>query len=101
MAKLRIDIHPEAILEEDSAYLYYLARGLRAAELFRSELERAREAIQSAPETCASYLHGTRRYKLRRYPYIVVYRVAESRIEVIAVAHGRRKPGYWAKRLRR
>jgi toxin ParE1/3/4 len=45
------------------------------------------------------YLHGTRAYLLRRFPYIVAYRIAEHRVEVLAVAHGHRKPGYWSDRV--
>ncbi|MCI0334679.1 MAG: type II toxin-antitoxin system RelE/ParE family toxin [Planctomycetes bacterium] len=101
MARLPIDIHPEARLEEDDAFFYYRERSLRAAESFLKELEKARQAIQKSPEAWAAYLHGTRRYRLKRYPYVVVYRVAAFRIEVVAVAHGRRKPGYWADRLKR
>ncbi len=36
----------------------------------------------------------------RRFPYILVYRLAEHRIEIIAVAHGRRRPGFWKRRLK-
>lgn len=36
---------------------------------------------------------------LRRFPFVVFYRVDESLIRVIAVAHKRKRPGYW--RLRR
>jgi toxin ParE1/3/4 len=99
MAKLPIDYHPEARLETDAAFDWYRERSTRAAERFYLELEKAHTAIQSSPETWAEYLYGKRRYRLKRYPYVVVFRVAEHRIEVIAVAHGRRKPGYWRNRL--
>jgi len=36
---------------------------------------------------------------MKRYPFVVVYRLAAERIEIMAVAHGRRKPGYWKGRL--
>jgi hypothetical protein len=35
-----------------------------------------------------------------RYPISLVYRVRDSEIQVIAVAHGRRHPEYWRSRLR-
>ena len=44
------------------------------------------------------HLHGTRKFLLRRFPYGVVYRITKSAIQVIAVAHGRRRPGYWKSR---
>jgi plasmid stabilization system protein ParE len=100
MAKLPIDIHPAARLEEDDAFEWYYQRSLRAAEGFLHEIEQARSAIQTSPEAWAQYLFDTRRYLLKRYPYVVVYRVTDERIEVVAIAHGRRKPGYWAGRIK-
>jgi hypothetical protein len=29
------------------------------------------------------------------FPYDVVYRVSETIIEIVAIAHHARKPGYW------
>jgi plasmid stabilization system protein ParE len=100
MAKLPIDIHPAARLEEDEAFEWYYRRDLSAAEGFLREIEQARSAIQSSPEAWAEYLYDTRRYLLKRYPYVVVYRLTEDRIQVVAIAHGRRKPGYWTDRLK-
>lgn len=40
-----------------------------------------------------------RRAPVKRFPYHVVYLEAESTIRILAVAHERRKPGYWKKRL--
>jgi toxin ParE1/3/4 len=99
MARLPIDFHPEARLEADAAFEHYRERSTKAAERFYLELERASTAIQNAPESWAAYLRGTRRYLLKRFPFVVVYRATENRIEIIAVAHGHRRPGYWADRL--
>jgi len=99
MAKLPVDIHPEARLEADAAFDWYRERSLRVADAFLQAVEQARTAIQNAPDLWAEYLYGTRRYLLKRFPFVVVYREKNRRIQVIAVAHGRRKPGYWRNRL--
>lgn len=39
--------------------------------------------------------------KLRSFPYLVLYRVGPDRVEIIAVAHAKRRPGYWEDRLER
>jgi plasmid stabilization system protein ParE len=82
------------------AYRWYADRSLDAAEAFREELARAGRAIQRSPQIWAPYLSGTRRYLMKRFPFIVVFRAAADRIEIIAVAHGRRRPGYWKGRVR-
>ncbi len=66
---------------------------------FQQELQDAGRAIQCAPERWANYLFGTRRYMMKRYPFVLVYRVATERIEIVAVAHAKRNPGYWKERL--
>ncbi len=67
---------------------------------FADEIDTAIAAIELNPEEWPSYDHGTRHYLLRRYPFGVVYRIEAARILVVAVAHGHRRPGYWASRLR-
>lgn len=42
-----------------------------------------------------------RRRAVRRFPYHVVYLELRDRLQVLAVAHDRRRPGYWAGRIRR
>jgi toxin ParE1/3/4 len=99
MAKLPIEIHVEAHEEEEKAFDWYLERSLDAVEAFIQEIEQARFAIQETPESWTEYSHGTRRYLLKRFPYVVVYRVAADRIEIVAIAHGRRITAYWAERF--
>jgi plasmid stabilization system protein ParE len=40
-----------------------------------------------------------RRRPVHRFPYHVVYVELSDRIQVLAIAHDRRRPGYWAGRL--
>ena len=40
-----------------------------------------------------------RRRPVRRFPYHVVYLELPNRLQVLAVAHDRRKPAYWVGRL--
>jgi len=42
-----------------------------------------------------------RRKAVRRFPYHVVYIELSDRLQILAVAHDRRRPGYWVGRLRR
>jgi hypothetical protein len=38
---------------------------------------------------------GFRHYHLRHFPYTVFYDIAAQTVNVFAVAHQRRRPGYW------
>lgn len=95
---LPVVFHSEARRDALEAYTWYLKQSESAAIAFESELEAARIAISRSPLMWGNYLWGTRRYLLKKFPYAVVYRVHETRIEVLAVAHGKRRP-FWRNRM--
>lgn len=96
---LHVELHPAALAEAESAAAWYAARSSRAAAAFAREIETAIALIAENPERGFVYLEGTRRILLKRFPFLVVFRVQGERIHVVAVAHGRRRPGYWSGRL--
>lgn len=98
MTRLPLELHPEAEAEARDARFWYAQRDAAAAERFMRALDHAMQMIVQAPERWPSYLHGARRFLTRRYPFSVVYRVLADRILVVAVAHQRRRPGYWRSR---
>jgi len=96
---LTLDYLEQAVIEAEGAARWYAERSRTAAERFSTELDEAEAAILERPEAWPASGDGTRRYLLRRFPFSVVYRIEESRILIVAVAHARRRPGYW--KLRR
>jgi hypothetical protein len=42
--------------------------------------------------------HGTRKFVLQRFPFNIFYLSRETEIVVVAVAHQKRRPGYWSSR---
>ena len=40
-----------------------------------------------------------RRLLVKRFPYQLIYRVEGDEIVIYAVAHQKRRPGYWRKRI--
>jgi plasmid stabilization system protein ParE len=73
MPALKIDFHPLAHREVLGAIRWYRKRSSAAAAEFVAELDRALAQIVAAPQRWAAYLHGTRVYRLHRFPYLVVY----------------------------
>jgi plasmid stabilization system protein ParE len=57
-------------------------------------------SIERQPEIGAALYSDpqTRRVLVVRYPYQVVYRLEENEIVVVAIAHLKRRPGYWKHR---
>ena len=91
-------LHPDAIAEARAAREWYEARSAAAGAAFMAELDVALERIEEAPGAWSQYLAGTRRYLLRRFPFFVVFRHSEDGVQIVAVAHASRQPGYWAGR---
>ncbi|MBL8753291.1 MAG: type II toxin-antitoxin system RelE/ParE family toxin [Planctomycetes bacterium] len=94
--ELRFD--PAAMDELVGSLDWYAARSGRAASMFTIEFERAVLLLREAPLRWPTFQHGTRRIRLRRFPFAIVYRVNADELQVIAVAHLHRRPGYWRNR---
>lgn len=91
-------VHPQAVAEARAAREWYQARNAEVAEAFMAELDSALDRIEEAPRQWPPYLGDTRRYLFRRFPFFVVFRATERGVEVLAVAHAHRWPGYWVGR---
>jgi toxin ParE1/3/4 len=97
---MRVRFHPAAAAEADRAQAWYEERSALAAAGFLQELTRAIQRIRVAPERYPAAEHGTRRIILEQYPFAVSYLMRPEEIFVVAVAHQKRRPGYWVGRTR-
>jgi plasmid stabilization system protein ParE len=93
-----VGFHPEALEESAAAKRWYRERSDAAAEAFVPEIDRAVDLIGEAPDRWPLHIRGTRRFVLRRFPFTIIFRAAPTGAEILAVAHGRRRPGYWKHR---
>ncbi len=72
-------------------------RGLGAQFLERTT--QAIEQIQAFPRSCPILLGRARRKPLRQFPFSVIYSIDPAGIYVLAIAHQKRRWGYWKNRL--
>lgn len=98
MPRVAVRFHAAAAEEGYAAFAWYAERSLAAAEGFREELRHAVDAISDAPERWPRYGANARRYVFPRFPFSLVYVVRNGGVEILAVAHGKRRPGYWKTR---
>ena len=99
MTRRLVDILPQAVNEGREAGEFYLSKSVAVEEAFRLEIERAIALIRDHPDTWPMYVLGTRRFILNRFPYSLVYKTDGTCSLVVAIAHAKRKPGYWRSRL--
>jgi plasmid stabilization system protein ParE len=98
VADLAVRFHPLAQEEAEGAYAWYAERNLAAANLFLDELDTAVARVREAPHRWPRIRQDIRRYVFRKFPFSLVYRVRSYAVEVIAVAHHRRRPEYLRQR---
>lgn len=94
-----IVFHNEADQELEEAMEFYDQRSEGLGKALLEEVQQTLTMIQDFPEIGSTYPGtGLRHFVLKRFPYLVVYSIRPSAIVVAAIAHGRRKPGYWTER---
>jgi len=89
---------PAAQAELDDAYLWYEAQSNGLGDRFLAEVVHAFGLIQQFPNAWHPLSANTRRCRLKRFPYGVVYSVDGDGVVVLAIAHLHREPGYWSGR---
>src|SRR6266852_3345082 len=94
-----LEIHPAALSDLKSALAWYLDRSETAAAKFVDEVDRAVGLVIASPARWPAGEHDTRKFVLSRFPFAIVYREKQSAIQILAIAHGHRNPGYWKERL--
>ena len=91
---------PPAEAELLEAISYYSAV---RPELGRRFEQAAADAVRNAvahPERGAPRSKSTRRWLVKDFPFGIIYRTSEPEVLIVAVAHERKKPDYWASRIR-
>ena len=99
----KVELHPEVYGELEHSRSWYEEKSKNLGMEFLAEVDLAIKAISEMPAVWPLYDSdkGLRRFLVHRFPYAVIYRYAEASIQVVAVMHMRRKPGYWQQRLSR
>jgi toxin ParE1/3/4 len=93
---VRVRFTAQAEQEMISAARYYTREGAAdVGSAFIEEIERACRLLQQEPFVGKTRSESARRLVLRRFPFNLVYRVVADEVQVIAIAHHRRRPGYW------
>ena len=90
--------HPEARAEFHQSARYY---ELQEAGLGRRFVEAVRAAVQQIRQRPGMYREiekGIRQCLVVRFPYGIIFHEPEGKVEILAVMHLHREPGYWKER---
>ena len=96
----RIAFHPAAREELLEAAARYDEQAHGLGKQFIDEVEQAVRFVEEHPKLGLLVGGGgsLRRWTLRRFPYYVLYRTEADTLYILAIAHQRRRPGFWKHR---
>jgi plasmid stabilization system protein ParE len=89
---------PGARRDFDQSFNWYASRSKLSAERFAIAVDDAISGIAKNPEQFAQIDSPHRCCLLKRYPFRIVYRAEAAMIVIVAIAHAKRRPGYWQSR---
>jgi len=93
-----VDFLPGARCDFDESFDWYAERSAQAAARFAFTVDAALSAIAHNPKRFAAIDERHRECPMGRFPFRVVYRIEADGIIVMAIAHVKRRPGYWRDR---
>ncbi len=91
--------HPLAESELIASALFYEKRNSGLGERFLKAVKSTEAAILRQPRWGHPWEAGTRKWRVKNFPFALIYKEFPDRITIFAAAHFSRKPDYWLNRL--
>lgn len=95
---LPVVLRREAIRDAEEARDYLETQRLGLGHAFVERLHEVLARIGAMPEMYGVVWRNVRVARLRKFTYLVYYRVHDDRVEVLAVMHGHRDLSAWQSR---
>lgn len=94
-----VEYHPDARLDLIESAKFYEGRQAGLGDRFLDAVMCAEAIIKRHPEAGTPDACGTRRMRVPRFPYGVVYKAYQNSIVVFAIVNFNRRPDFWHERL--
>lgn len=99
-----VRLEPEALAELEAAAIWYDGREAGLGSALLLEVSQVLHLIRQGPAMYAPapgvpWELGVKRALLRQFPYTIAFVELPEEIRILAVAHGKQRPGYWRRRL--
>lgn len=97
--RFRIRYRPEVVTDLDAGRRWYEERSTGLGGAFIGECSKALARIEQNPEWTGARADEVRSLRIRRFPYVIHYRIEAEMIVVFAVMFGGRDPAAWLDRI--
>ena len=96
----RLDVLAEAKQEIRDGIAWYAKSSTRTSKRFKERVREMLQYLSRNPKHFGWYDDDFRHVVLNPYPYTIIYHeLPDGIVQVIAVAHTSREPGYWNERV--
>ena len=101
---MNIRLGSAARIEFIEAFVWYLEKSLETANAFELEMEASFFELAAFPNLPQVVLRkrnlSIRKFLIKSFPYVLYYTEhPQGTILILAIAHGKREPGYWMERI--
>lgn len=94
----RVRLLPEALEDLRHAARFYEHEAPDLGVAFASAVEHSLSLLRDNPAIGSILPDGARKLVVRRFPFLIVYRILPDEVLVLAIGHQRRHPGFWRTR---
>ncbi|MEW5814373.1 MAG: type II toxin-antitoxin system RelE/ParE family toxin [Spirochaetota bacterium] len=97
--KYKVIVRPEVEDDLKEAFSWYEDKRIGLGYDFLLQVDAGINLINRNPEIHPIEYKGTRKHLVKRFPYKIIYLVEKEKIIILAVIHGKRRPGLIKKRI--
>ncbi|MDT4332269.1 type II toxin-antitoxin system RelE/ParE family toxin [Methylomonas sp. MED-D] len=91
-------LHPQAREELEQAILFYQKQQAGLEKRLIDAVDDATHRVCNNPMLYRKVDDETRKCRILRFPYALVFREKAGKLEILAVMHLRKQPNYWNSR---
>jgi toxin ParE1/3/4 len=89
-------LHPEAREDlREAAEFYRDNAGVALSQSVLTEFEHSVKLLLEYPRLGSKWRYGKRRFVMRRFPFSVIYTVADDQLRILAGGPHSPRPSYW------
>lgn len=94
-----IELSNEAEKDFEKSYAFYYENNPKVADTFFQNINRSFEKIKENPHTFPTVHKDVKKYVIKKFPFVIYYRLMNTIIRVIAIFHSSRNPEKWNERV--
>ena len=94
-----IELSDEAEVDFDKSYEFYNEDSSKVADTFFKRIDSELENIKQNPDSFPIAYKDVKKYVVKKFPFVIYYRIVETVIQVIAIFHTSRNPEIWNERI--